>query len=228
MHLKEKKDGFLSIWILLSGFCVAAAAVAALCVLSESRLPDMVDRPLTDEEKKAVIDRNSPLTDYVYLSPNANFPREGTVTKITIHHMGGNLGLEALGARFSDQDRQVSSSYAIDSDGRIALYVEEANRPWTSGSRENDNQAVTIEVANDETGGDWHVSDAAYEALIELCCDICRRNNIETLTWTGDAGGTLTIHKMFAETECPGPYLEGRMEEIARTVNERLHGKEIS
>ena len=228
MHQRGKKDGFLSIWILLSGFCVAAAAVAALCVLSESRLPDMVDRPLTDEEKKAVIDRNSPLTDYVYLSPNADFPREGTVTKITIHHMGGNLGLEALGTRFSDQDRQVSSSYAIDSDGRIALYVEEANRPWTSGSRENDNQAVTIEVANDETGGDWHVSDAAYEALIELCCDICRRNNIETLTWTGDADGTLTIHKMFAETECPGPYLEGRMEEIARTVNERLHGKEIS
>lgn len=41
------------------------------------------------------------------------------------------------------------------------------------------NQAVTIEVANDENGGEWHVSDESYQALIELCEDICRRNEIK-------------------------------------------------
>ena len=35
----------------------------------------------------------------------------------------------------------------------MALYVEEGNRAWTSSSPENDHQAVTIEVANDEVGG---------------------------------------------------------------------------
>ena len=43
------------------------------------------------------------------------------------------------------------------------------------------------------------------------------------LVYTGDAEGNLTIHKMFkGETECPGPYLESKMEEIAAEVNERL------
>ena len=116
-----------------------------------------------------------------------------------------------------------SSNYAIDSSGRVALYVEEGNRAWTSSSRENDHQAVTIVVANDETGGSWHVSDQAFETLITLCADICRRNGITRLDFTGNPEGNLTLHKMFSgQTECPGPYLESRMEEIAALVNERL------
>jgi len=67
------------------------------------------------------------------------------------------------------------------------------------------------------------VSDEAYKALIALCVDICQRNRIEELNFTGDANGNLTIHKMFSDqTECPGAYLEGKMREIARAVNEGL------
>lgn len=223
----RKTDGrtkeFRSIWLLLLGFCAAAAVVLTLCLTFSAALPDTVGRKLTAEEKAEVIGRNSSLVDYVYLSPNANFPRENEIRKITIHHMAGDFALEDLGETFSRRDRRASSNYAIDTDGRVALYVEEENRAWTSSSRENDGQAVTIEVANDELGGDWHVSDEAYAALIDLCTDICRRNGIEQLQFTGDADGNLTIHKMFSRgTECPGPYLESRMEEIAAEVNERL------
>ena len=73
--------------------------------------------------------------------------------------MAGDLELEEVGKRFSDRDRRTSANYAIDSSGKVALYVEEANRAWTSSSKENDSQAVTIEVANDEVGGQWHVGD---------------------------------------------------------------------
>lgn len=219
-----EKPKFLRIWLLLSGFCIAAVLVCILCIRYSAGLPDTVGRTLTEQEADEIRQRNSPMTDYIYLSPNASFPRENTIQKITIHHMGGNLSLEALGESFSQQDRRASSNYAIDSTGRIALYVEEANRAWTSSSRENDHQAVTVEVANDETGGDWHVSDEAYDTLIALCTDICRRNGISELNFTGDADGNLTIHKMFSsETECPGPYLESKMEEIAKEVNQRLH-----
>lgn len=225
MQEHKEKDGFLSIWFLLGGFCALAIVVFVLCLVSDAGLPDNVGRLLTDAEKEEVISRNSPLIDYIYLSPNANFPREKAIEKITIHHMAGDLKLETLGERFSNRDRQVSANYAIDSSGKVALYVEEANRAWTSSSRENDNLAVTIEVANDEIGNDWHVSDAAYAALIDLCIDICRRNGIEELYYTGDTRGNLTIHKMFTETECPGPYLEGQMEEIAKEVNLQLDSK---
>ena len=215
--MNEKKGSFLSVWILLAGLGATAAAVLWACLDSRAALPDLVGRTLTERETEEVIARNSPLIDYVYLSPNADFPRADGIKKITIHHMAEELTLERLGTVFGNRDRQASSNYAVDTDGRVALYVEERDRAWTSSSRENDHQAVTIEVANDEIGGDWHVSDAAYEALIELCVDICRRNGIQKLVYTGDAEGNLTIHQFFNEnTECPGPYLKGKMPEIAR------------
>lgn len=217
------KKSYRSIWIMFAVLVVLTGAVAAAMFTASARLPDNVGRTLSEVERAEVIGRNSPLIDYVYLSPIADFPREDAIQKITIHHMADTIGLERLGEIFSEGDRRSSSNYAIDVEGRVALYVEESNRAWTSSSPENDHQAVTIEVANDEIGGEWHVSGASYEALIRLCTDICLRNGIEALEYTGDAEGNLTIHKMFSDrTECPGPYLEGKMPEIAAEVSRRL------
>ena len=219
----REKTSYRREWLLLAVLCLLAGAVLWAAASNRARLPELVDRPLTDAERAEVIARNSPLIDYIYLSPIADFPREDAVRKITIHHMAGDIGLERLGEVFSDGDRQASANYAVDTAGRVALYVEERDRAWTSSSPENDHQAVTIEVANDETGGDWHVSDASYEALIGLCADICVRNGIGELVYTGDETGNLTLHSMFADTECPGPYLTGRMADIAAEVNRRLN-----
>lgn len=211
------------VWVLLGGFCLLTGLVLALCAAFSFRLPELVGRELTGEETAQVVARNSPLTEYVYLSPNATFPRENPIEKITVHHMAGDLSLEELGHSFGEWDRQASSNYAIDSAGRVALYVEEADQAWTSASEENDSRAVTIEVANDQTGGDWHVSDASFEALTALCTDICRRNGIKELRFTGGPEGSLTTHRMLdPDTLCPGPYLQGRMEELAKAVNARL------
>ena len=168
---------------------------------------------------------NSSLVDVTILSPNCNSPRNNAIKKITIHHMAGNLSVERCGELFADPNREGSSNYGIDSDGRVGLYVNEADRAWTSSSPQNDNQAVTIEVANSQYGGDWPVSDKAYEKLIDLCVDICRRNGIERLNFTGDATGNLTMHKYFAATNCPGPYLEARFQDIADKVNAKLNNK---
>lgn len=219
----EEKGAFRDVEALLAGFCALAALVVALCLTASSSRPDTLGRVLTEAEAAEIAGRNSPLTEYIFLSPNADFPREGEIQKITIHHMAGNLSLEALGDLFSQRDRRSSASYGVDSQGRVGLYVEEGNRPWTSGNRENDHQAVTIEVANEEIGGEWRVSGAAYEAVLALCADVCQRNGIPALTYTGDETGNLTTHNMFnPETECPGPYLESRMAEIAAGVNRRL------
>lgn len=166
---------------------------------------------------------NSSLVDVTILSPNCNSPRNNSINKITIHHMAGCLSVERCGEMFADPDRQGSSNYGIDNDGRVGLYVDEGDRAWTSSSPDNDNQAVTIEVANSEYGGGWPVSDTAYEKLIDLCTDICRRNGIDRLNFTGDATGNLTMHKYFAATNCPGPYLEARFPDIANKVNARLN-----
>jgi N-acetyl-anhydromuramyl-L-alanine amidase AmpD len=166
---------------------------------------------------------NSKLVDYVKISPNSSNPRTKKIDTITIHHMAGNLSVETCGDVFAPKSRQASSNYGIGSDGRVGMYVEEANRAWTSSSGANDNRAVTIEVANDEIGGNWHVSDKALAKLIDLCVDICKRNGIAKLNYTGDTSGNLTMHKWFAATNCPGPYLESKFPYIADEVNKRLN-----
>ena len=221
-----KKNRFISIWLLLFGFCAAAGTVLFFCYQARISLPDYIGRELTNQEREHIISQNSPYIQYIDLTANADFPRNRGITKITVHHMAGDLSLKDLGESFSRADRKASANYAIDSNGQVALYVEERNRAWTSSSRENDHQAVTIEVANDEMGGEWHVSDNAYAMLVELCVDICKRNHIRELRFTGDETGNLTIHKMFSnQTECPGPYLESRMAELADTVNNRLNSQ---
>lgn len=164
---------------------------------------------------------NSLLVDYTKISPYSS-ARTAKISKITIHHMAGNLSVESCGKLFETTSRQASSNYGIGTDGRVGLYVDESRRAWTSSNRDNDNCAVTIEVANDGGAPDWHISDKALAKTIDLCEDICRRNGIKKLNFTGDSSGNLTTHKWFANTQCPGPYLEKKFPDIAAQVNARL------
>lgn len=165
---------------------------------------------------------NSSLVQYTKIAKNYSSRNGKKISKITIHHMAGCLSVETCGNVF--QTREASSNYGIGTDGRIALYVDEAKRSWASSNRANDEVAVTIEVANSSTGGDWPVSDLCLSRLIELCVDICKRNGIERLNYTGDASGNLTRHNMFIATTCPGAYLQSKFPYIADEVNKRLGG----
>jgi SH3-like domain-containing protein len=165
---------------------------------------------------------NSPLVQYTKISPNSTNPRRKKIKKITIHHMAGPLSVETCGNIFARPERKASSNYAVGVDGRIAMYVEEKNRAWTSSSSANDDEAITIEVANSAVGGNWPVSDKVLARTIDLCVDICKRNAIDKLVYTGDKSGNLTRHDMFANTICPGPYLGGKFPYIVAEVNKRL------
>lgn len=164
---------------------------------------------------------NSSLVSYTRISPNSS-ARTAKIDTITIHHMACNLSIEACGAGFAQTSRAASSNYGVGTDGRIGLYVDESRRSWCSSNWQNDNRAITIEVANDSRDPDWHVSDKALAATIDLCVDICQRNGIKRLNYTGDTSGNLTMHKWFAATGCPGPYLGSKFPYIAEEVNKRL------
>lgn len=165
---------------------------------------------------------NSSLVNHVRKSPNYSSRNGNRIDRITIHHMAGNLSVETCGNVFAPSSRQASSNYGIDSDGRVGLYVDEAYRSWCSSSKVNDQRAVTIEVADNKIGGGWGCSSAAMAKLVLLCADICRRNGIKKLDYTGNTSGNLTLHKWFANTDCPGAYLESQMPTIAKEVNKLL------
>ena len=168
---------------------------------------------------------NSPLATKKNLFTTNYNPRNQKITRITVHHMAGNLTID--GCKSALVSRGGSVNYAIQSDGTIGLLLEEKNRAWTSNSPDNDYAAVTIEVANAPGAGepDWKVTDAALQSTIKLCADICKRNGIKKLTFTGQlSGSNLTMHKWFYATGCPGQYLGGKFPYIVQEVNKILNG----
>ena len=172
---------------------------------------------------------NSALISYTKLSPNHSGKRTKKIDTITIHCMAGQLSVESCGALFAQSSRQASSNYGIGNDGRIALYVDEGNRSWCTSSNANDQRAVTIEVASDATHP-YAVNSKAYDALLDLVTDICKRNGIKKLVWSTNKndrmnhlnGCNMTVHRDYAAKACPGDWLYNRHGEIAAEVNRRL------
>lgn len=143
------------------------------------------------------------------------------VCKITPHHMAVKWTGERCAESFDVRGRNASANYCIGYDGEIVGCVDENDRSWCSASGWNDRKAITIEVSNSSTGGDWPISQKSWDSLVRLCADICRRYGFR-LSYDGTRNGSLTEHQMFAATNCPGPYLHARMGELARQVNAML------
>lgn len=142
------------------------------------------------------------------------------ITAVTVHHMAGVLSAKDCGAIFQRPGRNGSSHYGIGVNGEIAWYVDENCVAWTNSNWPSNQCSVTIETSNSSTGGDWPVSDASYKSLIKLVADVAKRNGLGKLV----PGENLTWHSMFAATDCPGPYLRSKMQNIADEAN-KINGQ---
>lgn len=175
---------------------------------------------------------NSSLVGYTRLVNKHSGERTHCIDRITPHCVVGQVTAAKLGDIFSGS-REVSSNYGIAVDGTIGLYVDEKNRSWCSSSRENDQRAITIECASDDTPP-YEFKPVVYETLIKLCVDICRRNGKKKLIWFGDKSKSLsyspkpdemvlTVHRWFANKSCPGDWLYSRMDDLATKVTAALN-----
>lgn len=192
---------------------------------------------LTQYDKEAVMSyTNSPLIDCTVLSPNYH-KRVKKICRITPHCVVGQLSAERIGDCFPN-GRGASANYGVGYDGRQCLIVEEKNRSWCTSSEDNDQQAITIEVASDKTEP-YAFTNEAYAGLLELCVDICKRNGLKRVLWFGDkdkslryapADGecVLTVHRWFANKSCPGNWMYAKMEQLAREINKELGYGEYS
>lgn len=171
---------------------------------------------------------NSPLVNYVKISPNRTPNRNHKIDTITIHCVVGQCSVETLGNVFAPTSRRASSNYGVGYDGRIGMYCEEKDRSWCSSSGANDHRAITIEVASDNFYP-YAVTQAALNGTIKLVADICKRNGIKKLLWKNDKSligkvdkQNMTLHQWFSATACPGKYLQDQMGYIADEVNKIL------
>ena len=178
---------------------------------------------------------SSPLSTYTKISPSRNSPRNHAIGRVTIHCYVGQVTAKQGCDYLAKANVKASANYVVGKDGSIGTSVDEADRSWCSSSRENDNRAVTIEVASNKTAP-YAVTGKAYAALVDLVTDICRRNGKTKILWLGDKAKSLsyepkanemvmTVHRWFANKSCPGEYLYNRHGEIAEEVNRRLSGK---
>lgn len=178
---------------------------------------------------------NSKLATYKKLSPNKNSPRNHKIDTISPHVVVGQFTAKEIldMSHFTTYHATngASCNYAIGKDGSIGLGVDEGDRSWCTSSRSNDHRAITIEIASEKTAP-YEITDKAYDALIELCADICKRNDIDELKWRADKNligqvdkQNITVHRWFANKACPGDYVYNRLGQIADKVNAKLGKK---
>lgn len=172
---------------------------------------------------------NSNLVTYKNISKHKTVNRTHNIDTITIHCFVGQVTAKQGCDFFASTHKECSANYVIGFDGSIGLSVEEKDRSWCSSNRENDMRAITIEVAS-ETSEPYSVTEQAYNALIKLLIDVCKRNNIKRLLWRNDKSligqvdkQNMTVHRWFAKKSCPGTYLFSNMGEIADAVNAELN-----
>lgn len=181
---------------------------------------------------------NSSLVDYTKLSPNHSGKRTHEVDRITPHCFVGQVSVERGCEVFQSTAKNASCNYVIAKDGKVGLVVDEANRSWCSSSESNDQRAITIEVASD-TSAPYAFTDKAYNKLIDLSVDICKRYGKKKLIWLSEKEKSLsyspksdemliTVHRWFANKACPGEWLYSRLDDLSSKVTEKLGGKETA
>lgn len=175
---------------------------------------------------------NSSLVDYTLLSPNNSGKRTHKIDRITPHCFVGQVTAERGAEVFASASRKASCQYVIAKDGRIALVCDEDNRSWCTSSNSNDQRAITIECASDNTHP-YAFTDDCYNKLIELTIDICKRYGKTKLVWINDKDKALayepkdnelqvTVHRWFANKSCPGDWMMGKMDDYVAKVNSKL------
>ena len=137
------------------------------------------------------------------------------ISMIAMHHMAGKLTAKQCGAIFQRKGRNGSANYGIGYNGEIGLYVDECNTAWANSNWVSNCKSVSIEVSNDSTGGNWHVSDKSLNSLIKLVADIAKRNKLGTLV----RGKNFVWHSMYTSTACPGQYLLSKIDYIIAEAN---------
>lgn len=166
---------------------------------------------------------NSRLATYRNITQNQSGKRNAPITAITPHYMASRWTGRQCADYFANTERQASSNYCVGINGDIAVSVDEDCRAWTSANAYNDNRAITIECANNP---DSSLPKATYKALIVLCADICTRYGI-TPHYDGTIYGSITMHKQFSSTSCPGQWLTQKITsgQFERDIKAKMNNK---
>lgn len=144
--------------------------------------------------------------------------RSDTIHGIAIHH-AASTSLDSVGTVFSQYGRGGSAHYGVKGK-QVHQYVREEDTAWAVGDWAGNSCTVSIEVVNSTGAPNWLVDEETFETTCKLVADIAKRNGLGKIKF--DPNGTyptLSAHRDWSATYCPGDYLYSRMNEIAEKAN---------
>ena len=167
----------------------------------------------------------SSLASYTNFRSDRNTPRTKKIDTIIVDEAKSNYSIEKLGSL------GWCPNYGIDSNGKIGAYVKESIITDLLQRPQYDDRAVSIYLAS-EDNYPYKITDKAYDSLVKLIADICKRNGIKKFVWDSNKdnrvnlrNGANCVHAIdFAyRTYGMNGELFGKMGSIAKRVNEILN-----
>ena len=144
------------------------------------------------------------------------------INGIVIHHVAGTNGLNYVA---NSNTRNSHPTYHIDNKGKVTGIVHPNRRPYSTAGRP-DSEAITVEIDNSKTGGDWPISSAAYNSLIEII--VWHQSQSKRKGFAKNKPGVaqkeffIAWHQQYVATACPGPYLIKRMDKIVNACKAKV------
>lgn len=152
---------------------------------------------------------------------NYTVGRSDKVGGIVIHH-AASTSLDSVGAVFSQYGRGGSAHYGVKGK-QVHQYVHECDTAWHCGDWYGNSYSIGIETVNSTGAPNWLVDDETFETLAYLCADIAARYNLAIKFEPDGTYPTLSAHRDWSATYCPGDYLYGKMYELENKINLILH-----
>ena len=143
-----------------------------------------------------------------------------------IHHVAGTNGLSYVA---NANTRNSHPTYHIARSGAVTGIVNPERRPHSTGGAPDPN-AVSFEIDNSSTGGDWPISSESLEALIDV---IVFHASQSPRAGKGFAKNQPSVaqpeffiawHSQYKSTACPGPFIMSQLDYIVDECNKRASG----
>ena len=148
------------------------------------------------------------------------------INGVVIHHVAGTNG---LGYVANENTRNSHPTYHIANNGAVTGVVHPDRRPYSTGGTPDPN-AITFEIDNSSAGGDWPVSPAALEALIDVIVyhgsqsPRAGKGFAKNLPAVKQSEFFIAWHSQYSATACPGPFIMSQLDYIVTECNKRALG----
>ena len=148
------------------------------------------------------------------------------INGVVIHHVAGTNGLRYVA---NANTRNSHPTYHIANSGAVTGIVNPERRPYSTGGSPDPN-AVTFEIDNSSAGGDWPISAAALDSLIDV---IVYHASQSPRAGKGFAKNQPSVrqseffiawHSQYKATACPGPFVMSQLDYIVSECNKRASG----